>query len=181
MSDDLVKFAIPAEFVTARVLVTPGELVHGYRHGWLSDRAVVDVALAAFDAGAGLPSAVEELALLLSDDLGRAPELVEDLARSSVDEPNPGEVWLFLALAWVFEHRSEYLEPFEVVEMLYADFDYPEEIEGLVRFMPRPQGSASRYGAIEQRWDDFVSRKSAQYRARGSQPALAPHNERGHP
>jgi hypothetical protein len=30
MSDDLVKFTIPAEFVRARVLLTPGELVYGY-------------------------------------------------------------------------------------------------------------------------------------------------------
>lgn len=80
-SDDLVKFAIPAEFVTARVLLTPGELVYGYRHGWLGDRAVVEVALAAYAAGGDLPSAEEELALLLSDSLGRVPELLEDLAR----------------------------------------------------------------------------------------------------
>jgi hypothetical protein len=170
MSDDLVKLAIPAEFVTARVLLTPGELVYSYRRGWLGDRSVVDVALAAFEAGVGLPSAEEELALLLSDQLGRVPELVEDLARSSAEEHDPGGVWLFLALAWLYEHRSEHLDPLEVIEMLYADFDYPEEIEGLVRFIPPPPGAASGHRAIEQRWEDFVSRKSTQYRGRRFQP-----------
>jgi hypothetical protein len=87
MSDDLVKFAIPAEFVTARVLLRPGELVYGYCDGWLGDRAVVEVALAAFEAGGDLPSAEEELALLLSDSLGRVPELLEELAQSSAEEP----------------------------------------------------------------------------------------------
>jgi hypothetical protein len=104
-SDDLVKFTIPAEFVTARVSLTPGELVYGFRHGWLRDRAVVEVALAAYAAGGDLPSAEEELALLLSDSLERVPELVEDLARSSAEEPDPGAVWLYLALAWLCEHR----------------------------------------------------------------------------
>lgn len=47
--------------------------------------------------------------------------------------------------------------------MLYADFGYPEEIEGLVRFMPSPPGAETGYRAVEQRWEDFVSRKSAQY------------------
>jgi hypothetical protein len=166
MSDDLVKFAIPAGFVTARVLLTPGELVYGYRHGWLGARDVVEVALAAFEAGGDLPSAEEELALLLSVSLGRVPELLEELAQSSAEEPDLGGVWLLLALAWLHEHRSEHLEPLEVIEMLYADFDYPEEIEGLVRFMPPPPGAASGHRAIEQRWEDFVSRKSAQYRDR---------------
>jgi hypothetical protein len=50
-----------------------------------------------------------------------------------------------------------------VIEMLYADFGYPEEIEGLVRFMPSPPGAETGYRAVEQRWEDFVSRKSAQY------------------
>jgi hypothetical protein len=166
VNDHLVKFAIPPEFVTARVFLTPGELVYGYRHGWLGDRAVVEVALTAFEAGRDLSSAEEELALLLSDSLGRVPELLEDLARSSAGEPDPGGVWLFLALAWLHEHRSEHLEPLEVIEELYADFDYPEEIEGLVRFMPPPHGAATGHRAIEQRWEDFVSRKSAQYRGR---------------
>jgi hypothetical protein len=148
----LVKFAIPVEFVKERVLLTPGELVYGYRGGWLEDRDVVGVALAGFEAERGLPSAEEELALLLSDDLGRVPELMEEIARSSAEEHDPGTVWLFLALAWLHEHRSEHVEPLEVVEMLYADFDYPEEIEGLVRFMPPPPGAASGHRAIEQRW-----------------------------
>lgn len=161
-----MKFKISAEFVTARVLLTPGELVYGYRHGWLSEQDVVSVALSAFEAGDDLPSAEEDLALLLSDDIGRVPDLVGNVAETSAVEPDPGGVWLFLALAWLHDHRSEHLEPFEVIEMLYADFEYPDEIAGLVRFMPPPAGAASGHRALEQRWEDFLSRKSAQFRKR---------------
>lgn len=166
MSEDLVKFTIPAAFVTDRVRLTPGELLFGYRREWLREQAVVEVALAALVAGADLPAAEEELALLLSDSLDRVPALMEDLARSCAAEPDPGAVWLFLALAWLHEHRVDHVEPLEVIEMLYADFDHPEEIEGLVRFLPAPPGAPTGHRAIEQRWEDYLSRKSAQYRAR---------------
>jgi hypothetical protein len=63
------------------------------------------------------------------------------------------------------------VEPLEVIEMLYADFGYPKEIEGLVRFMPPPPGAASGHRAIEQRWENFLSRKSDQYRVRRSESA----------
>lgn len=170
MSDDLVGFAISAGFVTARARLTPGELVCGHQHGWLGNRDVVEVALAAYEVGGNLPPAEEQLALLLSDDLASVPELVEELALSATEENDPAAVWLFLALAWLYEHRSDYPEPLEVIEQLYADFDYPEEITGLVRFMPAPPGAATGYRAIEQRWEEFLKRKSAQYLAQRSRP-----------
>ena len=53
--------------------------------------------------------------------------------------------------------------------MLYADFDYPGEIQGLVRFMPSVQAEAGPE-AIEQRWRAFVDRLSVEYRERGLAP-----------
>jgi hypothetical protein len=166
MSDALVNFVIPASFVVDRVKLTPSELVYGYRGGWITDRDVVAIALAAFGTDADLAPAAEELALLLSDDLARVPALVDELSESSAAQSEAGAVWLFLALAWLYEHRSEYPEPLEVVEMLYADFDYPEEIEGLVRFMPQPSGAATGHHAIERRWEEYLSHQAARFRGR---------------
>lgn len=168
MTDDLVKFSIPADFITARVLLTPRELAYGYQHRWLDDRAVVQVALAALRAAREPRTVEEKLALLLSDELSRVPELLEDLVRSSPNEEHPDAVWLFLALAWLRQHRSEYPDPFEIIEMLYADFGYPEEIANLVRFVPPSPGAPTGYRALEQRWEDFVNRRSALYRDRKS-------------
>jgi hypothetical protein len=166
MSDDLVKFSIPAEFVTARMILTPEELVYGYRQGWLGERDVVRVALGAFEAGADLSPAEEAIALLLSDEFYRLPELVEDLAQSSSGQSDPEKVWLFLALEWLHQHRSEYLEPLQTVEMLWSDFGYAEEIQRLIRFMPAVPGTPTGLPAIEQRWTEYLSRKTAQYRDR---------------
>jgi hypothetical protein len=164
MSEDLIKFVLPADFILARTTPTPNELVYGYQAGWLDDEGAVRVAEAALPMGMGLPHAIEELALLLRDDQYRVAGLVsaaaEELAAS--DESSTGDVpsrlWLYLALDWLHENRADFVEPLEVIEMLYADFDYPAEIEGLVRFMPPPPGEPAGRSGIEQRWRSYLSR-----------------------
>ncbi|NYG58744.1 hypothetical protein BJ980_001667 [Nocardioides daedukensis] len=174
MSEDLVKFVLPAEFVLSRAAPTPHDLVYGYQRGWLDDEGAVRVAEAALSMGMNLPDAVEELALLLRDDRYRVAELIraaaEELSASSAALPseNPPRLWLYLALDWVYEHRADFVEPLEVIEMLYADFDYPAEIEGLVRFMPPPPGEPASGSGIEQRWRSYLSRMAEAYSARRS-------------
>jgi hypothetical protein len=166
MSEDSVRFSIPGTFVAEHARLTPKELVYGYRGGWLAGEGVVVVALTAWEAGEPLSCAEEDLALLLSDELGRVPQLIDDLDRSSAHEDDAGAVWLFLALAWLHERRPADLDVWESIEMLYADFGYPKEIEGLVRFMPLAPGLASGKDAIEGRWVEYLRGKSAHYLAR---------------
>jgi len=168
MSDEhaLIRFNVPAAFVVARAMPTGAELAYGYREGWLTSGDVVAVALAKYQADLALTSAEEELALLLSADLDRVDELVADL--EIVDEPaeQRARLWLFLALAWLLEHREDFSDPLEVIEMLYADFDYPDEIQGLVRFMPAAPGDDASLDAIVRRWRAFVDRLSSEYEKR---------------
>jgi hypothetical protein len=161
---DLVKFSIPAAFVIERAVLTPGELSYGHRHGWLSDADVVRVALAGYGVLDEMPQAYEELALLLSDDVGRVPDLVRELEPG--DEGESSTIWCYLALSSVFERKSEYDDPLQVVEMIYADFGYPEEIEGFVRYMPVADGDPVGEQAIYDRWRAYLRAKDAEYRAR---------------
>lgn len=162
----LIRFNIPAAFVLERAMPTGAELAYGFRDGWLSRADVVSIALAKYEASVPMSGPEEDLALLLSDDLDRVDGLVDDL--EIVDEPSEARArfWLFLALAWILEHRAEFDDPLEVIEMLYTDFDYPEEISGLVRFMPAGPGLATGQRAIEERWRQFVDRVGAEYRER---------------
>ena len=106
--------------------------------------------------------------LLLSADLAQVPELIEAVAADvpSDDVEAAAETWLFLALAWLFEHRGDFLEPLEVIEELNADFGYPDEISGLVRFMPPPPGAGTGHRAIEQRWAEYLKVKGDALQAR---------------
>lgn len=118
MSDGPIRFSIPSGFIVDRLRLTPAEIVYGYREGWLRGQDVVGITLAAVTSGAGVTPAEEELALLLSDDLGQVPHLMDGLAGSLAEDDAAWGAWLFLALAWVHEHRSEYADPLEVVESL---------------------------------------------------------------
>ncbi|MBC1501252.1 DUF2247 family protein [Listeria weihenstephanensis] len=43
---------------------------------------------------------------------------------------------------WLFDIRQEFEDPFGMVEEIYADFDYPEEIAKIVRYMPVSAGES---------------------------------------
>lgn len=174
MSEDLVKFVLPPEFILARATPSPLELVYGFEHGWLDAEGAVRVAEAVLSRGTALPEAVEELALLLRDERYRVAELVgaaaEELSSRKVPvaSEDPSRIWLYFALAWLYEHRVDFVEPLEVVEQLYADFEYPSEIQGLVRFMPPPPGEPAGTAGIALRWSSYLARLAAEFSARGS-------------
>jgi len=161
---DLVKFRIPAAFVTDHVTLTPDELAYGFRHGWLTPQDVVQVALATLSAGASLSQPEEALALLLSDELDQVPFLIDELEHVGAQDGDPAAVWLFLALAWIYEHRTEFYDPFAMIEMLYADFGYPDDIKGFVRFMPAPPGSPAGLGAMTNAWRAYLEKGAEAYR-----------------
>lgn len=171
MSDEhaLIRFNIPASFVAARAILTGAELAYGFREGWLTRADVVALALAKYEAELPLSSAEEELALLLSSDLDRVDELIAHLEIDDEPTEQRARLWLFLSLAWLLEHRQDFSDPLGVIEMLYADFDYPDEIEGLVRFMPAA-GPDPSVDAIDRRWRAFVDRLNSEYEKRDLAP-----------
>ncbi|RSM63039.1 hypothetical protein DMH03_13455 [Amycolatopsis sp. WAC 01376] len=160
MSDsDLVKFRIPASFVTDNVALTPAEAAYGFEHGWLTADDVVKVALAAYETFTAIPGAFEELALLLSDDYDRVPDLLSALPRR--EEKEEARVWFFLALSWVYDHKDSYVDPLETVEMISADFGYPEEGRALLRFTPVDDDRLVGVESMYERWLEYIQRTKA--------------------
>lgn len=123
-------------FVLTRVLPRASELAYGIRHGWLGAWDVQAVITARREAGAADP------------------------------EASSGRVWTYLALAWLMSHRDEYEDPWDAIERLYADFDYPEEMADIVRWTPERRHTKVGLPAMEERWRRLVDHLSAEYRAR---------------
>ncbi len=163
MTDDLVSFRIPGSFVLQRALPTAAEISLGYDRGWLRPADVVEICLAKYKAGQTLHKAEEEMALLLPEDTDRVDELVPCLAPSDEPVEQRQRLWLFLVLDWLWEHQADVKDPLELIEMLYADFEYPPEIQGLVRFMPKPQGAAP---TLKQRWRAYLDQARAEFEGR---------------
>jgi hypothetical protein len=167
MTDDpLIRFRIPAEFVARHGLPTATELAYGYGGGWLLREDVVAIALRKYEVGLPLRDAEEALALLLSDDIGRVDDLVDELRHGDQPEELRARYWLFLALAWLREHPDLAEDPLQAIELLYADFGYPAEIDMIVRSMPPSPGERTGLAAMRKRWTAYVDDLTSEYRHR---------------
>jgi len=161
---------LPFTFVDSHVHLLPAELAAGYRLGYVDEWTVVKLAERVFAAGNCQVSAIEELALLLSDDLDRVPALVAEVeTETNMTDAEERRVWLFLVLQWVYEHREISADPMGDLEKVYADFDYPQEMEPFVPFMPAPAGKSSGPEAIEERLRAYLDSRSREYSQRSSQ------------
>src|SRR5690242_10238277 len=95
-------FRISADFVSARVALTWEELVCGYRKGWLAPDALTVLAEAGSAAAPGLPTEEERLYLFSSEIEDRVNAAVA-AADVDCDDPEPNKVWMYLALARLYE------------------------------------------------------------------------------
>lgn len=166
VNDASIVFELSGQFVLDHVVPTPAELVCGYRLGWIAPQVAVRLALAGLEVIPDLPTSYEDLALLLSDQLDQVPQLMDALGRAADPTERDAQVWLFLVLCWVFKHRTEFSDPFSIVERLYDDFNFPEEIEGFVRFFPVAGDSPTGEAALFDRWAKYLETASEKYRRR---------------
>ena len=163
---DLVKFLIPASYVLDHSAPTLAELVYGYRHSWLSAADTVVVAMSRFEANESTLPAEEELALLRPMEVDQVAGLVWSLEQAITPlDDGASRLWLFLAMAWVWDHRAAFSDPLGTVDMIYTDFDYPAEIEGLIRYLPPPPGAEPGIPALHDRWREYVEQQTRQFRA----------------
>ena len=64
------------------------------------------------------------------------------------------ELWRAVALKWAIEHCSNTdRELFDEIDSIYADFDYPEDMKGIVSFMPGDENSNA--STLRQKIMDF--------------------------
>lgn len=164
---DLIKLSISLAFINDRVRLTWREILYGVDNELLAPGAAADFAgdrLARRDD----PSAIlVELAGARRDEPTRA--LVEQLASAEPPEASDEiqDKWLYLVLAWIFEHRASYPDPLQTVEEVYADFGYPPRIASFVRYMPADEpdlGSRERNERrLHEKWKRYLDEASAPY------------------
>ena len=164
----LIDIKISASFVVDWGFPTGAELGYGLRNGWVRSRDAVEIALAKYKADHVLTPAEEELALLLPVEFDRVDELAERLELSDEPVERRARFWLLIALAWLLDHRSEYDDPYGLIDYLYTDFEYPAEVAPLSGYTSLEAGDAPGLDGILERWRDSVEKWRSEYRSRAS-------------
>ncbi len=159
-----IRLALPVEFVRAHVGLTWRDVRFGLDHELLEPQAAQVLAMAelgAFDAPA---AALSDLAAAQRDEPTR--RLVDALAEAEPerDDEELRRRWLYLVLAWLYENRDRLAEPLAVVEAIYADFGYPEEMESFVRYLPAAPGARLGDAALLARWATYLEAAGLRYR-----------------
>jgi hypothetical protein len=67
-------------------------------------------------------------------------ELIDKICGLVHETPELCEKWLFLSLYWLYINRCKFDDPLDVLEGVYTDFDYPDAIKHLIRYMPNEDG-----------------------------------------
>lgn len=90
-----------------------------------------------------------------------ATDLLTVAARSSGKEGESMErAWLVFSVSLAYILRKDLLDPLQVIEEIYADFNYPEELVGFIRYMPMQGPNLGSREANEnrmfERWRSWV-------------------------
>lgn len=162
---DIVRLQIPCRFIRDRVRLSWREVRFGLVNELLDPEAPVELAIDQVADLADPPAAVLELA-----GAGKSEPtlvLVEQLAAGEPQLPENAirDKWLYLVLAWIYEHRDETPDPLQRIEEIYADFGYPEQIAKFVRYMPMDGPDLGSREANErrlfERWKRYLEEASA--------------------
>ncbi len=98
----------------------------------------------------------EELAIADSQLDDSVLELVRSLSvhDTALDPQAVSSKWLCILLGWISENEAHFADPLGMIEELYSDFDYPDQIKHLVRYMPTNEPSLGSKEQNERRLID---------------------------
>jgi len=121
--------------------------------GWCNTGFAVDYAIALIENGNSELGVLE----LASFDYNSKFDILECLSRYEFDENESfnKSKWAKIMLTLGFERINLLEDPLLFIEEIYAEFDYPEDISHLVRYMPYERG----YRDLMQEWKDFIETK----------------------
>lgn len=143
------------EYVTNLVSLNWGDILFAIENNFLVHQTAIKHAQEAVQENENVPETVFELAFLLKCE-AEFPydvyQLVNKLAISqNSDNSDSREKFLYVSLNWVYEHKDDYSNPIEVIDILCDEINYPDEVKNLISFMPSSESKKnSSVSATEQ-------------------------------
>jgi hypothetical protein len=152
-----MQIRIPIEYILRVTQPTWSDLRFGLERGFIDEVDVVKAAVEQVKQVSDHSDAEVELAGLDQSNVNwnYVTNLLNDLAvRSDTTNPIVERKWLYLVLAWIYSQKELLHDPLGMVEEVYADFGYPEEIAGFVRYMP----PSDTYSPQDHSYEENISR-----------------------
>ncbi len=156
---------IPLEFALHRSSLNWVDLLWAYQRNLLTWKDLIQVAVTRVRSGSD-DSLEVELSSVDKQNVWKVSELAQALGEKSRGSNEESKrKWLILCLAWAFENHEKLADPLGEVERIYADFDYPREIDSFVRFMPASDGYLPGEHSTQQNhqrlmtmWENYLKR-----------------------
>lgn len=130
---------LPSSFILGKTRLSLPEVRWAYENGLIGAQTVVDVAVAMLTEGLNSSELVVNLAGVGHADLPEVGELLAQVALPS-DVEEIKKKWTWIVLSWAYERHHEDAEVSDVIEGLYADLGYPEELASFGPYAPAYQG-----------------------------------------
>lgn len=155
-------------FVSSLVKLTWPEILEAIHKQFVPRNFAIDHAMAELAILDDYPQDLVDLASLNKDDdvhphIDNLADMGEPLEKNEFNLK-----WMYLVLAWVYKNKDSYPDPLAIVEQVYADFDYPDNISGFVRYMPSDEpdlGSLEKNQArLYEKWEKFLDEQRAIYK-----------------
>ncbi|MBC7907582.1 MAG: DUF2247 family protein [Rhodospirillaceae bacterium] len=131
----MMEFMLSARFLLENANVDWGDLVWAYERQLISWKDLVEIAQQ--KVGLRKASLLEvKLSNVGKDNSWSAFDIASKLIRGPISEEFIKKKWLYLCLLYVYRLNVSNGEKLSFVESIYAEFDYPDEISGFIRYIP---------------------------------------------
>lgn len=129
------------EYATKLVSLNWTDMKFAIENNFLAHQSAIEHALVELQKNESTTEEILELACILQSDVEfpyNVCRLVNKLAilHNTDNSIDSKEKFLYVSLSWVYEHKDDYCNPIEVVDILCDEIDYPVEVKQLCSFMP---------------------------------------------
>lgn len=134
------------------------ELLVGLENKIISRKDIIKYAIFILDEGIlGFELALK---VAIADECEDIFPYIHELIKLETFEENKftRDKWRYLILKELYDKKSEYDNFNQMVEEVYADFDYPDEMAGFIGFMPSINGKS-----MEESWREYLTNSKKKF------------------
>lgn len=158
----MITAKLPYTFLAEMCRLTWHDMEFGLTHRYISTEAVSQFACSRLSAQ--LNPDPREVLIASSSKEDSLLDVVKCLAaqESVACSLDSRQRWVCLLLVWLYDNRNQIERPMDLIEQIYVDLDYPEELAHLVCYMPTSREAYSRL--FVDRWGEFARRSRERLR-----------------